>query len=97
MMNTERLTVLAKVRASKKAVSELLNDASITDEDRVLLERLEARLDQVEDDLILADLSERVQQLKSASSALGRVVRQIRPRRRRSKTWSIKSTMLRER
>ncbi len=71
MMNTERLTVLAKVRASKKAVSELLNDASITDEDRVLLERLEARLDQVEDDLILADLSERVQQLKSASSALG--------------------------
>lgn len=78
MANTERLTVLAKVRASKKAASELLNDDSIAGKDRALLERLEARLDQIEDDLILADLSERVEQLKSASIALGKVVGQMK-------------------
>lgn len=79
MANTELLMVLAKVRASKKAASELLKDDSIAGkDDRALLERLEAKLDQVEDDLILADLSERVEQLKSASIALGKVVGQMK-------------------
>ena len=77
MANTERLTVLAKVRGSKKSVQELLEDVAIVGKDRALLESLEAQLDEAEDALILGELSERVEDLKGASSALGKVVKKM--------------------
>lgn len=77
MANTERLTVLAKVRASKKAVQDLLEDDAITGKDRALLEGLEGDLDEAEDALILGELSEQVDALRAAGGALGKVARKM--------------------
>ena len=78
MANTERFAVLVKVRESKQAVQRLLEDESVTGKDRQLLERLEAQLDSVEDDLIIGELTEQVGQLRQASSDLGKVVTQMK-------------------
>ena len=77
MANTERLTVLAKVRGSKKSVQALLGDVEIVGKDRALLEGLEGQLDEAEDALILGELSDRIEDLKEASSALGKVVKRM--------------------
>jgi hypothetical protein len=77
MANTERLKVLARVRESKKSVQALLEDDAIGGKERKLLEGLEADLDEAEDALILGELSERVEDLKEASSALGKVVKKM--------------------
>jgi hypothetical protein len=77
MANAERLAVLAKVREQKKAVSASLNDGA-TDSDRGRLERLETLLDGIEDELILEELSERVDELKAAASSLTRIVGQMK-------------------
>ena len=77
MANTERLAVLAKVRASKKSVGQLLDDEATVGKDRALLERLESQLDEAEDALILGELSDQVDGLKAASSELGKVVKKM--------------------
>jgi Mg2+ and Co2+ transporter CorA len=77
MANTERLAVLAKVRASKKSVGELLDDPAIVGKDRALLEGLETQLDEAEDALILGELSDQVDALKAAGSALGKVIKKM--------------------
>jgi hypothetical protein len=77
MANTERLSVLAKVRESKKSVQELLEDEAITRKDRALLENLETDLDEAEDALILGELSDRIEDLKTTSSDLGKVVKKM--------------------
>jgi hypothetical protein len=77
MANTERLSVLAKVRESKKSAQELLEDDAIAGKDRALLERLEAELDEAEDALILGELTDRIEDLKAASSELGKVVKKM--------------------
>jgi len=77
MANTERLTVLAKVRESKKSVQELLEDDTIVGKDRGLLENLEGQLDEAEDDLILGELSDKIDDLEEASSSLGKVVKKM--------------------
>jgi hypothetical protein len=77
MANTERLAVLAKVREAKKSVQDLLEDDAITGKDRALLEGTEAQLDEAEDVLILGELTDQVDELKSASSELGKVVKKM--------------------
>jgi len=77
MANTERLAVLAKVRESKKSVQGLLSDGAIVGKDRALLEGLESQLDEAEDALILGELSDQVDELKAASSELGKVVKKM--------------------
>jgi hypothetical protein len=77
MANTERLSVLAKVRESKKSVQEQLADEAITGKDRALLENLEADLDEAEDALILGELSDRIEDLRAASSDLGKAVKKM--------------------
>ena len=77
MANTERLSVLAKVRESKKSAQELLEDDAIAGKDRALLEGLEAQLDEAEDALILGELTDRIEDLKAASSELGKVVKKM--------------------
>jgi hypothetical protein len=77
MANTEQLSVLAKVRESKKSVQELLEDEAITGKDRALLENLETHLDEAEDALILGELSDQIEDLKAASSDLGKVVKKM--------------------
>lgn len=78
MANTERLAVLVRVREANNEVESLLDDATITGADRQLLERLEGLLDQVEDDLILGDLSERVDEMEAESAKLDHVVGQMK-------------------
>jgi hypothetical protein len=78
MANTERLAVLAKVRTSKKDVQTRLEDEGIAGRDRALLENVEAELDEAEDALIFGELSDRVDDLKSASSALRKVVTKMK-------------------
>lgn len=78
MANTERLAVLAKVRTAKKGINQLLNDASLGDADRAVLEESLVDLDGVEDELILAELRERVEHLKSVSSDLAKKARRMR-------------------
>jgi uncharacterized protein Yka (UPF0111/DUF47 family) len=77
MANTERLSVLAKVRESKKSVQALLDDDSIVGKDRALLEGLESQLDEAEDDLILGELSDKIDDLEEASSDLTKVVKKM--------------------
>ena len=77
MANTERLTVLAKVRESKKSAQELLEDDTIVGKDRALLEDLEGQLDEAEDDLILGELSDKIDDLEEASSDLTKVVKKM--------------------
>ncbi|HTK92133.1 MAG TPA: hypothetical protein VL948_18020 [Verrucomicrobiae bacterium] len=77
MANTERLTVLAKVREAKNSVSDLLEDDAIQGKDRALLEGLEAQLDEAEDTLILGELSDQIDDLKEASAALGKAVKKM--------------------
>jgi hypothetical protein len=77
MANTERLSVLAKVRESKKSVQSLLGDDAITGKDRALLEGLEAQLDGAEDTLILGELTDQIDDLNAASAGLGKVVKQM--------------------
>jgi hypothetical protein len=77
MANTERLTVLAKVRESKKAVQGLLADDSIVGKERALLESTEGQLDEAEDALILGELTDRVEDLKASSAALGKAVKKM--------------------
>lgn len=73
MANTERLAVLAKVRAAKYEVDARRIDASISTGDRVLLEQAYLQLDKVEDDLIRQEITDRVAELKDASAELGKV------------------------
>ncbi len=77
MANTERLTVLAKVREAKNSVVELLEDDTIEGKDRALLERLESQLDEAEDTLILGELSDQIDDLKEASAALGKAAKKM--------------------
>ncbi len=73
MANTERLAVLAKVRTAKQEVNTRRADNAISDKDRSLLEQAYTVLDEVEDDLILRELADRIDGLKAASAALGKV------------------------
>ena len=77
MANTERLSVLAKVRESKKSVQDLLEDEAITGKDRALLEGLESQLDETEDALILGELTDQIEDLKAASRELGKVSKKM--------------------
>lgn len=78
MANTERIAVLAKVRVAKKEVNTLRADKSITDKDRELLEQAYTLFDEVEDDLILQEIGDRIDELKAASVALGKVTEKMK-------------------
>ncbi len=73
MANTERLAVLAKVRSAKQAVNAGRADTSLSDRDRGLLEQVYTLLDEVEDDLIFQEIADRIDELKAAGAALGKV------------------------
>jgi len=73
MANTERLAVLAKVRLAKQEANTRREDNSLSDRDRGLLEQAYTLLDEVEDDLILQEIGDRIDELKAASAALGKV------------------------
>jgi len=77
MANTERLSVLAKVRESKKEAQNLLEDATIVGKDRAVLEVLEGQLDEAEDALILGELADQIDELKAASGELGKIVKRM--------------------
>ena len=73
MANTERLAVLAKVRVAKQEVNTRRADNSISDRGRGLLEEAYTVLDEVEDHIILQEIGSRINELKAARAALGKV------------------------
>jgi len=73
MANTERLAVIAKVRVAKQEANARRADNSISDKDRGLLEQAYTMLDEVEDDLILKEIGDRIDELKASSAALSKV------------------------
>jgi hypothetical protein len=70
MANTERIQVIMAVRKAKKLVSENRRRDDLTDPQKALLKRLYLLIDNIEDDLILKEVSEHVEKLEAASQGL---------------------------
>jgi len=71
MANTERLSVLAKVRESKKEAQNLLEDATIVGKDRAVLEVLEGQLDEAEEKKDSKKAKELLQKIGELGKKLG--------------------------
>ncbi|MGR9107367.1 MAG: hypothetical protein ACU843_10610 [Gammaproteobacteria bacterium] len=77
MANTERMKVIQQVRAAKKEANAKRFDQSLSPESRAIMERLYSQLDDVEDELIMEEITARVEQLKRASSNLSAINREM--------------------
>ncbi len=80
MANTERLEAIRQVRAALTAVTGARFDPNLSSADREQLESAYRQLDDLEDALIMQELSSRLEALKSDSAALGALAEQIRGR-----------------
>lgn len=70
MANTERLKVIQLVRLAKKSTSSARFDTSISGKKRRELEKLYIKLDEIEDLLILEEISTKVDMLNQAATDL---------------------------
>jgi hypothetical protein len=77
MANTERFAALQRVRAAEKAVDGALALPGVSDEDRSVLTKLEFTLEQLEDSLILDDITSQVASIRDAASKLTETVGDI--------------------
>jgi len=78
MANTERLKVIQLVREAKKSVGSARFDPSIRSSDRQILEKLYIKLDDIEDNLILGEIAEKVALLTKASKDLESINKKIK-------------------
>ena len=74
MANTERLAALAKVRTARNAIQDVLAAENVSAADRTSLQGIVFDLNELEDLLILADISEKVDALRTDSDDLGKTV-----------------------
>jgi hypothetical protein len=74
MANTERLAALARVRLARNAVQAARGQAGLSPEDQSRLVLLFADLDDLEDQLILRDISEDVDSIRKDATELKDVV-----------------------
>ncbi|WP_428352918.1 hypothetical protein [Methyloprofundus sp.] len=70
MANTERLKVIQIVRQAKKSAGSARFDVSISSKKRKELEKLYIKLDEIEDMLILEEITNKVDALTQASTEL---------------------------
>jgi hypothetical protein len=77
MANTERLKTIKLVREAKNSVSKARFDPQWKKEERGKLEKAFNLLDQLEDDLILQEVSANVAAIQNASAALETVAKDI--------------------
>jgi hypothetical protein len=78
MANTERLEVIRQVRAALTAVTGARFDPTLSPEDRQRLESAYRQLDDLEDALIMGELTDRLETLKADSAELRTLAEQIR-------------------
>lgn len=81
MANTEKIVILKQVREIESATTDMLNNASLTQSQRNALEDLEDVLQEIDKSLLLNELNQCIDDLKSKSQKLkninGRIKRQI--------------------
>ena len=70
MANTERLAALARVRIARNAVQAAQGQGGLSSEDQSRLVSLFADLDDLEDLLILEDISEKVESIRKDATEL---------------------------
>lgn len=78
MANTERLTTIQRVREAKKAAGSARFDTALSASKRKALEKLYLKLDDIEDLLILGEISNKVDALTQSSKELDEVNRDIK-------------------
>ena len=74
MANTERLAALVKVRVARNAVQTAQGQVGLSSEDQSRLVSLFADLDDLEDLLILEDITEKVESIRKDATELKEVV-----------------------
>jgi hypothetical protein len=74
MANTERLAALEKVRTARNAIQAALISPALSTEDKPSLEGLVSDLDDLEDSLILGDISDKVETITEDSANLSETV-----------------------
>jgi hypothetical protein len=78
MANTERLAALQKVRIARNAVQATRNALGLAPEDQTALTRLFFDLDDLEDSLILEEISEKIDSLATDAKDLAKVASEIK-------------------
>jgi hypothetical protein len=78
MANTERLAALVKVRLARNTIQDTLANPNIVASDRDSLQSLVFALNDLEDTLILDDLTESVDAIREDSDRLSKVVAAMR-------------------
>ncbi len=73
MANTERLAVIRMIREAKHVAQNVRYDATLSMDVRIKVEDLFVELDRLEDDLILAEIEDKVSALENASLRLTKV------------------------
>lgn len=78
MANTERIEVIKAVRKAKKKVSAVELRTGLSDDQVTLLKNLYLKLDEIEDDLILKDISENIADFEDAVKGINLVSTEIK-------------------
>jgi len=78
MANTERLAALQKVRVARNAVQAARTKTGLSPEDQTALTKLFFDLDDLEDSLILEEISEKIDSLTTDAKDLAKVASEIK-------------------
>ena len=78
MANTERLAALQKVRIARNAAQAARAKTGLTADDQTALTKLFFDLDDLEDVLILEEISDKIDSLRKDSKDLAEVARQVK-------------------
>ncbi len=78
MANTEKMKVVQLVRGAKNAVWDSLYIGNLDPNQESLMQKLYDNLEDLEDDLILSEISERINKIRGCSKKLGNVAKKIK-------------------
>jgi archaellum component FlaC len=90
MANTERLAALEAVREAKSTAQKIRFDTSLPEEDRKKAEEAFIELDELEDDLELEAIEEKVSALEKAGGRLEKVADQLKKQDEKLKDFADK-------
>lgn len=78
MANTERLAVIRMIREAKHVAQNVRYDATLSMDVRIKIEDIFVDLDRLEDDLILAEIEDKVAALEKAGRRLTKVADDVK-------------------
>lgn len=78
MANTERLAVIRMIREAKHVAQNVRYDGSLSMDLRIKIEDIFVELDRLEDDLILAEIEDKVASMEKAGRRLTKVAGDIK-------------------